>query len=153
MSDSELYGAKDRQWLAACDALATIFARCKRSNYFAIIVDRRGRIVGSGYNGAPAGMTNCTDGGCPHADEPPMTYNEPCVAIHCEENSLMYSDYRDREGATLYVNGIPCFSCAKKLAGSGIARVVYRMGARDHAGSSDGLHVLMLAGISVREYD
>ena len=112
----------------------------------AVIVDPLGRVVGTGYNGGPSGYQHCVDGGCPHADEEPMTYTKPCIAIHCEENALMYSDWQLRQGGTLYVNGVPCYSCAKKLSNSGLARVVYRMGPRDHGGSQDGITLMVNCG-------
>ena len=92
----------------------------------AIIVATDGRIVGTGYNGSPPNTPNCTDGGCPRAqqDVPHGSTYANCVACHAEANALLYSDRRDRRSATLYVSGPPCWDCAKLIASSGISRVV-----------------------------
>lgn len=71
-------------------------------------------------------MPHCTDGACPRA----LTGGsgggyEDCISIHSEANALLHSDYTARkDGGTIYVNGRPCFSCAKLIANSGIRRVV-----------------------------
>lgn len=140
---------RDNDYLNWCEDGARYFSTCSRAQYMAIIVDRQGRVVGTGYNGGPPHYPHCTEGGCPHSDEPPMTYTKPCIAIHAEENALMRSDHDRRTGGTLYVNGIPCYSCALKLAGSGLGRVVYRMGERDHKGSNEGIALLRACGLVV----
>lgn len=116
---------KDLKWLRFCMAGAEIFSTCSKKQYFAVILDNRGRVAGTGWNGAPPRMKHCTQGGCPHAtNNEPTGVHDTCVAIHAEENALLYSDRQLREGGTLYVNATPCWGCAKKLAGAGLAKVV-----------------------------
>lgn len=93
----------------------------------AIIVDSAGHVVATGYNGGPKGFHHCTDGGCPRASSDALhgSSYENCIAIHAEANALLHSDYTIRRGgATLYVNGPPCWDCAKLIANSGITKVV-----------------------------
>lgn len=118
---------KDREFLQWAVDGAKIFARCSKRQYLAIVVAENGRVAGTGFNGAPAGMKNCTDGGCPRAIEGSASGSnyDNCVAIHAEENALLFSDAGARAGGTIYVNGPPCFGCAKKIANSGIRRIVY----------------------------
>lgn len=116
--------SRDNDYLELCIAGSRIFQRCVRRNYMAIIVSADGRIVGTGYNGAPAGMPHC-DVACPHRDEPPDTRLQPCIAVHAEANALLFSDITERRGGTLYVNGTPCGDCSKLIVSSGISRVVY----------------------------
>lgn len=47
-----------------------------------------------------------------------------CIAIHAEANAILYSSPEQREGATIYITGVPCFGCAKFIANSGIQEVV-----------------------------
>jgi deoxycytidylate deaminase len=47
-----------------------------------------------------------------------------CIAIHAEANAILYSSPEQREGATIYITGVPCFGCAKLIANSGIQEVV-----------------------------
>lgn len=107
---------------------AKIFSTCSRRNYMAILVDHDGHVVGTGYNGVPKGFPHCVDGGCPRAsgDAPPGSQYGNCLAIHAEANALLHSDYSARAGGvTLYINGPPCWDCAKLITNAGILRVVY----------------------------
>lgn len=118
---------KDRKYLEWARYGGELFSTCVRRHYMAIIVGRDGRVVGTGYNGAPPGLRHCTEGGCPRALEQGghgASYDN-CVAVHAEANALLYSDRSAREGGTLYINGPPCFGCAKEIANSGLRRVVY----------------------------
>lgn len=100
---------------------------CQRSKVGAVIVQGR-RTRGSGYNGAPAGEPGCET--CPRRTStvpPGSSYDTgsgACVALHAEQNALLYTDRADRVGATLYVTRAPCDGCWKLVRGSGIARVV-----------------------------
>lgn len=123
---------KDLQWLQLCEAGAQIFSTCAKRQYMAIIVDAQGRIAGQGYNGVPSKMKHCKDGGCPRYmnNVPSGTpYDTPeglCFSQHAEQGALSHGDGTRYSGATLYVNGIPCFNCAKAIAGAGITRIVCR---------------------------
>jgi dCMP deaminase len=124
--------ASHEEWLLFCGAGASIFSRCSRRSYFSLVLASDGRVLGTGYNGAPAGLPNCSDGGCPRASAD-VAHGSPygnCIAVHAEANALLHSDRSDRTGGTLYVNGPPCWDCSKLIAGSGIKTVVH---ARDMA--------------------
>lgn len=107
-----------------CISGAELFSTCMKRKFMAIIIDDKGRVAGTGYNGGPPGMIHCEDGGCPRSslDTQSPDYDN-CISLHAEENALLYSDPRRRH--TIYVNGTPCYGCAKKIAGSGIKRVGY----------------------------
>lgn len=119
---------RDIKWLKVCTYSAQVFATCSRRQYFAIIIDNAGHVVGTGYNGGPKGTLHCNQGGCPRAlqgAEHGSNYDS-CIAIHAEQNALLHSNYDSRiAGSTLYVNGPPCSTCAKLIANSGIIRVVH----------------------------
>lgn len=120
--------SKDIKYLKLAMCGAKLFSTCDKRQYMSIAVDNHGYVVGIGYNGAPKGMTHCNDGGCPRLNsnlEHAEGYHN-CVAIHAEANCLLHSDYTARcEGGTIYVNGTPCFDCAKLIANSGLKRVVF----------------------------
>lgn len=115
------------QYMSWAVAGARIFSTCSRRQYMAIVLSPDGRVVGTGYNGGPSGFVHCTDGGCPRAQEKPAhgSSYDSCIAIHAEANALLHSNRTERLGGTLVINGPPCMDCAKLIAGSGIARVVY----------------------------
>lgn len=88
-----------------CVEGAKIFSTCAKQQYMAILVDPSGVIDSSGT---------------------PYDHGDGlCYAIHAEMNCLIHSDLSKRKGGTLYVNGVPCFGCAKVLVNSGLGRVVY----------------------------
>lgn len=109
---------------------------CLRRNYGAVIV-KDDRIVSCGYNGAPAGETNCSDlNYCARQamGVPSGQRYELCVACHAEENSIINASKEEMKGATIYIAGVnfdgtpanpqPCLMCRKMIKNSGIIRVV-----------------------------
>ncbi|MGH2698981.1 MAG: deoxycytidylate deaminase [Actinomycetota bacterium] len=114
----------DRYFLNLARETATR-SNCVRRQHGSVIVKNR-RIRSTGYNGPPSGHPHCSDGACPRAQGETLSgwdYDE-CIAIHAEANALLYSSPEEREGATIYITGVPCFGCAKLIANSGIEEVV-----------------------------
>ena len=100
------------------------------------MVDGRGRILSTGYNGSPQGYPHCFAVCGPHP-EPPCVFS-----IHAEINALLYADNREPE-KTLYVTTSPCRSCALAIANAGIIRVVIGEPYRN----DEGLKILELGAI------
>jgi dCMP deaminase len=127
-------------------------ATCSRRKHGAVIVRDR-RIVSTGYNGGPSGFPHCDEGGCPRArsDAPQGHDYESCIAIHAEANALLFSSPEERDGASLYCTGAPCFGCAKLIANSGVTEVVAAGGRYD--GWDDVRDFLRQAGVRVRVLD
>lgn len=117
---------KDFQYMELCFSMASIFSTCSKRQYGAILVDSVGHVVGIGYNGGPSGFEHCRDGGCPRLIEnsPNGSNYDNCIAVHAEANALLHSDYSAKP-TKLYVNGPPCFSCAKLIANTTIKAVYY----------------------------
>lgn len=109
---------------------------CEHRQVGAVVVapgepGRPPRAVGLGYNDSPAGDPGCE--GCPRrtAGLPsgaPFHGAGVCIALHAEENALLYTDRADRVGATVYITHSPCEGCLKLIRGAGIARVVWPEG-------------------------
>lgn len=114
------------KWLYSCDLLAPVFSTCSKRQYFSVIIAPNKRLLSQGYNGSPPGYHHCNDGFCPRAiqNSPSGSNYDNCIANHAEANALLWCDTHQRQGATLIVNGPPCFSCAKLIASSGISRVI-----------------------------
>lgn len=102
--------------------VAASASKCPKAQYGAVIVDRNGRIVSTGRNGKPAG--SCNDHECYRASTLPDAEKSPCC-LHAEANAISYCDRDKAEGGTLYVNGIPCRTCALTIMGAGLKRLVY----------------------------
>jgi dCMP deaminase len=100
-------------------------SNCVRRQHGAVIVKNR-RISSTGYNGPPSGHPHCDEGACPRAASESSTGwgYDTCIAIHAEANAILYSSPVEREGASIYITGAPCFTCAKLIANSGISEVV-----------------------------
>jgi dCMP deaminase len=125
----------DEQGVLAAFAFA-LRADCTRRRVGAVGVDRHGRVIGTGRNGAPPGRPGClTAGACPRGR---LSYDQiaagstysagsgACIALHAEVNCTINSASPDRRlGGTVYVTDAPCDDCSKHLAGSGWARVVW----------------------------
>lgn len=149
---------KDIKWLRFCVEGARIFSTCAKMQYMAIIVNSHGTVDSTGYNGAPSGFTHCKDGGCPRyinnvPSGTPYDHGEGlCYAIHAEINCLIHSDASLRQGGTMYINGVPCFGCAKTIANSGLARLVYLGEAFDRVDANEVYDVLSRSGIELHSY-
>lgn len=105
-------------------------ANCAGSRVGAIVVLDK-RIVSTGYNGTPAGMVNCLDGGCERCANrekyPTGSGYDLCICVHAEQNALLAAA---RFGisvanAAVYSTLQPCFGCAKEMLQAGIQRIVY----------------------------
>lgn len=117
---------KDIQFIRLCIQASEIFSTCSKKKYAAFLVDCNNHIVGFGYNGGPSGFTHCDDGGCPrllHKSESGSLYDD-CIAIHAEANAFLHSNYNSNP-EKIYINGPPCFSCAKLIANSTVSKVFY----------------------------
>lgn len=115
---------KDQQYMALCYSIANIFSTCGKKKYAAVLLDDLDHVVGMGYNGGPRGTKHCEDGGCPRLIEDSKSGSnyDNCIAIHAEANALLHSDYSTKP-KKIYVNGPPCFSCAKLIINSTIQSV------------------------------
>jgi dCMP deaminase len=105
-------------------------ADCTGNRVGAVVVKDR-RIVSTGYNGTPAGMPNCSEGGCHRcahrAEYASGTGYDLCICVHAEQNALLAAARFGIavEGATLYTTMRPCFGCTKELLQARVLTVFY----------------------------
>ena len=103
-------------------------SNCSRRNVAAVIVKDR-RIISTGYNGAPRGVRNCDEGGCPRcaSSAPSGSGLMDCICSHAEENAITQAAYHgiSTKDASIYVTLSPCLMCAKMIVNAGIREVVY----------------------------
>jgi dCMP deaminase len=121
---------------------------CLRRHVGAIVVKDK-RILSTGYNGAPSGLTHCLDVGClrEELNIPSGERHELCRALHAEQNSIIQAAVHGVaiKGATLYATNQPCIICSKMIINAGIVRVVYDSGYPDEM----SLQFLSQAGIEL----
>lgn len=86
----------------------------------AVLVSNK-RVISTGYNGTPRGMTNCNEGGCARCNSTSISASangqvtpvksgvglDECLCLHAEENALLEAG-RDRasagDGGVMYCN-------------------------------------------------
>jgi len=100
---------------------------CRRHHMGAVAV-RDKHILTTGYNGAPAGQTDCLTLGClrDELNIPSGERHEICRAIHAEQNVIIQAALHgvSLEGSTIYCTHTPCVLCAKMLVNARIQRFV-----------------------------
>lgn len=115
---------------------------CNRAQVGAVIA-QDGRIVSTGYAGAPSGLPHCGPETC--------DTSTPCTrTVHAEAGAISYAARSGirLEGATLYCTHCPCIDCAKLIINTGIKRVIYDQAYR----KTEGLELLRTVGISVEQW-
>lgn len=110
--------------------LATVSTRatCDRG-YSGSIIVRDKRILSTGYVGAPAGLPHCDEVG---HEMHQVTNEDGSVSNHCirtthaEQNAIVNAAREGIaiNGATVYCQMEPCYTCAKLIINAGIIRVV-----------------------------
>jgi len=119
---------REQMKLSAFMGMAGILARlgtCPRKQVGALIV-MGGRVVSSGYNGAPPGLPHCNH-----------SRFEVCeTATHAELNAVVFAARHgiSTEGGTVFVTLSPCVTCSRLLIAAGIRTVYYREEYRDASG-------------------
>jgi dCMP deaminase len=112
---------------------------CTRRFVGAILVMDK-RIISTGYNGAPSGISHCLDVGCLREQQgiPSGERHELCRGLHAEQNAIIQAAQQGSTigGATLYCTNMPCSICTKMLINSKINEVYYREGYADMLTSS-----------------
>lgn len=131
--------------------LASLRSNCMKRRVGCVLT-LNSRILSTGYNGTPRGLTNCNQGGCPRCNAASSGGSalSTCLCLHAEENALLEAGReRIREGAVLYCDTCPCLTCSVKIAQVGVKEVVYSQGYNMDEASR---RVLKEAGVMLRQY-
>jgi dCMP deaminase len=121
---------------------------CRRRSVGAVIVKDK-RILSTGYNGAPSGLSHCLDIGCLREKLKVASgqRHELCRGIHAEQNAIIQAAYHGFSIKTsmLYCTNLPCSICTKMIINAGIYRIYYQEGYADEM----SLTMLGEAGVEV----
>ena len=99
-------------------------ATCARRKVGCVLVNERGHIIATGYNGVPSGHNHCIDDPCPGAGFASGEGLDRCEAIHAEQNALLQCR-NVQEIAFAYVTTQPCMTCTKLLLNTSCHTIVY----------------------------
>ncbi|MGM0436205.1 MAG: deoxycytidylate deaminase [Bacillota bacterium] len=114
----------------------------------AVIVNRKNRIVGIGYNGFPIGID---DDVYPWENEGEFLNTKYPYVVHAEPNAILNSTV-SLENTTLYVTLFPCHECAKLIIQSGIKEIVYAENKyQEEASFKASKRMLEDAGVNLRQ--
>jgi dCMP deaminase len=105
-------------------------ASCDKRLVGAVLVQEN-RIISTGYNGTPEGMTNCNQNGCYRCAHPDMYESgegyDVCICVHAEQNALLTAARFGIGvgGSDIYTTLAPCFTCMKELLQANVKNVFY----------------------------
>jgi dCMP deaminase len=102
---------------------------CLRRQVGAVVVKEK-RVLTTGYNGAPKGLSHCGDLGCIREQNQieSGTRHELCRGVHAEQNAVIQAAYFgvSIKDAAMYTTNFPCVLCSKIIVNAGIKEVVYK---------------------------
>ena len=117
----------DQYFLKVASVVATR-STCLRRTVGALVVKDR-RILTTGYNGAPRGISHCLDIGCRRAEAGAESgrAHELCRGLHAEQNTIVQAAIHgvSIDGGSLYSTHQPCVLCTKMLISAGLLAIYY----------------------------
>lgn len=99
---------------------------CRRRKVGCVLVNNRGHIKATGFNGVAPGLPHCIDDGhaCIGASAQSGAALDQCQATHAEQNALLQcADVWALE--TCYATTSPCVTCVKLLLNTSVTRIVF----------------------------
>ncbi|MEN8717649.1 MAG: dCMP deaminase family protein [Sulfurovum sp.] len=139
----------DNNFINIAKEIATA-SKCVSKQVGAVIV-KDGRILSTGYNGTPAGYTNCKDHWNGEYTKEHHDWSKT-YEIHAEMNALIWAARKgiSIEDGTIYVTLEPCSECSKNLIAAGIKEIVYNR-AYEHTDSSIISKFIKDNGVEIRQ--
>lgn len=143
----------DKRFMELTETIANWSSCFKTDRSIGAIIVKDKRILTTGYNGAPAGITSCKEKGeCLRIklNIPSGKQHELCFAIHAEQNAIIQAAKLgvSIQDATLYCTHQPCVICSKMIVNAGIIRVVYKYPYPDDFSQK----ILNEAGVKLEQY-
>jgi len=130
---------------------------CSRLQVGAVFA-REGRILVTGYNGAPTKQPHCNHECTCHSAGFEGYHLAGCNSLisctqaeHAEKNAIAFAARYGvaLDGSTLYLTDSPCLSCAYSIVNAGVTEVWYDREYR----IMDGLYYLVSAGILIQRFE
>jgi len=140
------------EWAMSMAVLTAKRATCLRRAVGCVLLNGRGHVLATGYNGVAAGRPHCNQEyefkvlsrrfigqqvsgagvktgpryphACPGSQSESGTNLDACEAIHAEQNALLQCP-NVYDIHTAYVTASPCVTCTKLLLNTGCQRIVF----------------------------
>lgn len=144
----------DGRFMEMAELVATWSSCFQPNRQIGAVIVKNKRIMTTGYNGAPAGVSTCAERGSCLRREMGIesgTRQEICYATHAEQNAIIQAGKMgiNIDGGTLFCTHQPCSQCAKMIINAGIRRVVYRNGYPDDF----SLDLFRQAGVTLEQFE
>ena len=119
------------QWALELAAVTARRSTCLRRDVGCVLLNTKGHVIGTGYNGVAAGLPHCNEPrevifphACPGAYASSGQDLDGCHSLHAEQNALLqcHDVYQIH---TCYVTTSPCVTCTKLLLNTSCQRVVF----------------------------
>jgi dCMP deaminase len=138
---------KDGYYLNIAKAVS-LAGTCPRRQVGCVLVNSKGHIIATGYNGVARWLPHCSEHPCPGANKQSGEGLDACEAIHAEQNALLQcSDVHDI--AACYVTVSPCIHCIKLLMNTSVKRIVF---INEYHGSPKNQQLAEKASISWEQF-
>lgn len=142
--------AWDKYFMKIAEDVSTR-STCIRRKVGAVIIKDK-RILSTGYNGAPSGISHCTKETCLRTiyNIPSGEKHELCRGLHAEQNAIIQAAYHGVSiaGSIIYITNQPCSICTKMLINSGITKFIYK----DPYNDDLAMQMIKEAGIEIQIY-
>lgn len=139
----------DHYFIAMARLVATR-STCVRRSVGCVLVNARGHVLATGYNGVPAKSPHCNEAiqfRCAGANAPSGTQLDACLAVHAEQNAILQCT--DAYAiAKAYITAFPCPSCAKLLLNTTCRQIVYL----EPYGTGEAMTMWTGAGRTARQF-
>jgi dCMP deaminase len=120
------------EWAMTIAIVTSKRSTCLRRRVGAVLLNERGHLLASGYNGVASGLPHCNEIGSsslyPHACSGARAKSgeqlDRCGAIHAEQNALLQCK-NVYEIESCYVTASPCLTCVKLLLNTSCKRIVF----------------------------
>jgi len=89
-----------------------------------VLVDRKYRVIATGYNGVPRKFPHCNERTCPRINSNSGEDLDKCYAVHAEQNALIACSDPEKI-FKIYTTSSPCLTCMVMLLNTGCDEIVY----------------------------
>lgn len=113
-------------WMMEIASVVAKRSTCLSRKVGCVLVDRKWRILSTGYNGAPHGIPDCLEmDNCYRKDSVSGKNLHNCIAVHAEQNAILQC--KDIDSIYMaFITTSPCESCAKLLLNTPVEKIYYK---------------------------